>query len=102
MDKRIELHNELKTISGYTNLYFQPPDSLQMKYPAIRYYIRGLDYNYADNKKVIGKDRYEIIILNKKHDMKTVKKILTDFEYSSFDRSYISDGIYHYVLELYY
>ena len=39
-ERRLELHEILCTILGSRNVYFQPPESIKMNYPAIVY---GLD-----------------------------------------------------------
>ena len=36
---KTDLGDKLKEVSGYKNVYFQPPESLKMSYPCIRYEI---------------------------------------------------------------
>ena len=62
-DRRLILDEKLRRILGSTNVYFEPPASLIMKYPCIRYKRSNIDVIFADNKVYLGKNRYEIIAI---------------------------------------
>ena len=47
------------------------------------------------------KDKYEIIVIDKKPSNPAVD-ILLDFPYSSYDRNYVSDNLNHDVITLYF
>ena len=49
MGSRLELQSELEKILGSRNVYFQPPSSLKIKYPAIVYSRNSIDNNFANN-----------------------------------------------------
>lgn len=101
MDRRLELQTKLEGLLGSKNVYYQPPESLKMGYPAIRYSKSKISSNHADNAKYSKFTRYEIIVIDNRPDNKVIQKIL-ELPYSSFDRHYISDNLNHDVIELYY
>ena len=43
MGSRLELQSKLEELLGSRNVYYQPPESLKMKYPAIRYSKEDID-----------------------------------------------------------
>lgn len=101
MGSRIDLQNLLETLLGSENVYYDPPTSLAMKYPAIRYSKSDIDTVYANNSTYKSTKRYEIIVIDKKADNPVIEKLL-NLPYCSFDRHYKSDNLNHDVLILYY
>lgn len=101
MNKRLELQSKLEELLGSRNVYYQPPESLVMEYPAIRYSKAKIQNKYADNVKYSSHDRYEIIVIDKKPDNAVIGKIL-ELPLSSFDRHYISNNLNHDSITLYY
>ena len=102
MASRLELHEELCNILGSRNVYFQPPASVMMTYPCIRYSRSGMDQDYADNKTYKYTNRYELIIIDSDPDSEIPFKILGHFQMCRLDRSYAADNLNHTVLTLYY
>jgi hypothetical protein len=101
MVKRQELQSKLEAMLGSRNVYYQPPASVNMGYPAIRYSKSNIDSEYANNAKYINKRRYEIIVIDNRPDNPVIEKIL-ELPYSSYDRHYTADNLNHDVLTLYY
>lgn len=101
MNRRLELQSKLEELLGSRNVYYQPPESLVMEYPAIRYSKAVIQSKYADNVKYSSHDRYEIIVIDKKPDNAVIGKIL-ELPLSSFDRHYISNNLNHDSITLYY
>lgn len=101
MASRLELQSKFEEILGSKHVYYQPPENLKMEYPCIRYSKSNIDSKYANNKKYINKDRYEVIVIDRKPDNIAIQKIL-DCPLSSFDRHYVSDNLHHDVINLYY
>lgn len=101
MATRLELQSELEKLLGSRNVYYQPPESVKMQYPGIRYSKSNIDTKYAGNKKYINKTRYEITVMDLKPDNPVIEKIL-ELPYSSYDRPYTSDNLNHDVITLYY
>ena len=50
MGQRLDLQTELEELLGSRNVYFQPPESLRMNYPCIRYTRSSGETTFADNK----------------------------------------------------
>ena len=108
MDRRLELHeilceilNITDPIDGDRHTYFQPPASVKMKYPAIRYSLNGIDSKFANDKSYIQSPSYEAILIDRNPDSKYVQKILSTF-CCTFDRSYPKDSLNHFVFTIYY
>ena len=101
MVKRQQLQSELEALLGSRNVYCQPPASVQMKYPAIRYSKSRIDSRFANNAKYINKTLYEITVIDQMPDNPVIEKIL-DLPYSIHDRWYAADGLNHDVIKLYY
>lgn len=101
IDKQQLLQAKLEELLGSRNVYYQPPESLKMKYPAIRYGRSDIVNTYADNIKYSKYDRYEIIVIDSLPNSEVIDKIL-ELPYSSYDRHYAADNLNHDVITLYY
>lgn len=101
MNNRLELHEIFCEILGSRNAYFQPPESVKMSYPAIRYSRKDIKNRFANDKVYMQKDCYEVIVIDKDPDSELVKKVST-FPMCSFDRHYVSDNLNHDVFTLYF
>lgn len=102
MASRLKLHDELKELLGSDNVYFQPPESVKMRYECIRYSRPSIDTLKADDRNYRSVNRYVVYVIG--YDPETVvpQKILEHFPMCSFDNSYVSNNLYHFVLTLYY
>lgn len=101
MDRRLELHEKLCELLGSRNVYYQPPETQKMVYPAIRYSKSDIDGRYADDRTYKKMTRYEIIVIDKKPDNPVIEQLL-EFPYCSYDRHYVSENLNHDSLTLYY
>lgn len=101
MASRLDLQAKLKELLGTGNVYYQPPESIKMEYPAIKYSKSRIDTSKANNSKYSKNTRYEIIVIAKLPDNVVIDKLL-ELPYCSFDRHYISDNLHHDVLTLYF
>lgn len=102
MASRLELHEELCTLLGTRNVYFQPPDTLTMKYDAIRYSPIKLDVKRANNKMYHGVMGYQLITIERKPDSILFPKLLNHFSMITWERAYAKDNLNHNVYTLYY
>ena len=102
MGTRIDLHNELVDILGSSNVYFQPPETVKMKYPAIVYSLDNIQTRFANNNTYKQKRRYSITYITKDPDSNFIDDFLTKLSSVSFDRVYTADNLYHYVYTIYY
>ena len=101
MATRVDLQVKLERILGSRNVYYQPPESVKINYPAIVYSRSDIDINYADDKSYMNTNRYEIIVIDKRPDNDAIGQILM-LPHCSFDRHYTADNLHHDVLTLYY
>ena len=99
---RLELQTELETFLGSTNVYFQPPESVKLKYPCIIYNLSSFDLKKADNIIYNKKDTYNIKIVHYDPDNTLKDEILNKFEYISPTSFYVVDNLYHYTYTLKY
>lgn len=102
MERRVKLGKELRKILGSDNVYFQAPGSLDVKYPAIRYALDGIETTYADNVKYSTRRKYMVTLMDYDVDTPVVDKILSAFYHCSFDRFYVADNLNHWVFTVYY
>ena len=100
MSSRLDLHTILCEILGSRNVYFQPPSSVRMQYPAIVYSRKGIEKRSANDGVYRKLPSYEVILVDKNPDSPFVEKIL-DLPYCSFDRHYESDNLNHDVFTIY-
>ena len=85
---------------GDNPVYYQPPASLHMKYPCIRYKLNTIDTRKADNKKYKKMNRYDVTLIDEDPVSEFVDPIL-DIEYCDLDRTYSSDNLNHFVFTIY-
>lgn len=101
MNNRLELHELLCSILESRNVYFQPPETIKMKYPAIVYSINSIDNKHGDNRSYIRNNSYTITLIDKNPDNEFVNKI-ADLKECRFIRSYQAENLNHYIFVLYY
>lgn len=101
MGTRLELHEILCDILGARNVYFQPPESVMMVYPCIRYSRDTIDTKFADNTKYAYLMKYKVIAIDKDPDSDLMARV-HGLDLCQHDRYYVADGLHHDVFELYF
>jgi len=101
MDRRLELQEILTNILGSSNVYFQPPSTVKMKYPCIVYQRDNIEQKFADNRTYVSLVRYSLTLISRSPENNLVSKIL-ELPYCSYDRFYTADSLNHDVFTLYY
>lgn len=101
MASRLELHSKLKSILGSNNVYFQPPESIKMHYPAIVYSLATIKKLPADDLSYLKYRAYTIILIDQNPDSAFVDKIL-DLPMCNFDRAYAGDNLNHWAFTIFY
>ncbi len=101
MGLRWDLQIILEKILGSRNVYFQPPESVKMKYPAIVYNLDYVKTQHADDFPYVKKKRYSVTLITSDPENTIVDRIL-ELQSCSFERSFTSDNLNHYVFNLYY
>lgn len=102
MASRLELHDELISVIGNNNVYYQPPETIKLKYPCIVYSLDGIDKFNADDKIYHHERRYTCIAIGKDPDTPIIDEMLSHFKMIRYSRRYQSDNLYHDLFELYY
>ena len=97
---RLELHEELCSILGSRNVYFQPPASVRMSYPAIVYSLYNIDNHQADNDIYNQNLQYMLILIDEDPDSEVLER-LRKYRRARFVRPYVSDNLNHYVFTVY-
>jgi hypothetical protein len=101
MATRLDLQEVLEELLGSEHVYYDPPATLKMVYPCIRYSRTGLNVDNADDTKYRKINQYELIVISKKADPEVVEGIL-ELPYSSLGRPYKADNLNHYPITLYF
>lgn len=101
MASRLELHEVLCEILESRNVYFQPPESVKMQYPAIVYSRRSIDNIHANNSVYMQNNSYELTLIHRDPDNDIVEK-LSKLPTCKFDRHFVSDNLNHYTYTLYF
>ena len=101
MANRLDLQSLLEELLGSRNVYYAPPESIKMQYPAIRYSKKKIESVHADDSKYLMRDCYELIVISRTPDHPVIKRLLA-LPYCGYDRPYVADNLYHDVLTIYY
>ena len=101
MDKRLELHAIFEEILGSSNVYYQPPASVKMKYDAIVYSRKNIENVFANNGVYNQHECYEVVVIYRDPDSDIPRKI-SKLPMCRFDRHYEIDNLNHDVFTIYY
>ena len=101
MASRLQLQTELEELLGSKNVYYQPPASVKMSYPAIVYSRNEIRNDFANNDVYSQNRSYEVIVIDKNPDSEIVDKV-SQLPMCRFDRHYTSDNLNHDVFTLFY
>lgn len=80
--------------------YFSPPSDIQMSYPCICYSLSRYTYQKADNQDYLGGKTYTVTVIDEDPDSEIPDKVKERLAYCTFDRSYVADGLNHYVFTI--
>ena len=98
---RLTLHEELCTVLGNRNCYFEPPSIY--RYPCIKYERESPSIEYADNLNYHVTESWMITIIDENPDSDIPRRLVNHFKtYCTKDREYPADGLQHFVYKLYY
>ena len=107
MASRLKLQELLSNIiditepNGDRHVYYNSPESVKMKYPAIKYTRKPPGIKHADNAIYKRMDAYELTLIEDEADSQFVDDLL-QLPYCSYDRFYRADGLNHHVFTLYF
>lgn len=110
MATRFKLQNMLEDIMAsfgvqdddcFHHVYFQPPMSVKMQYPCIKYERSSTNKLPADNLSYIRHPRYTLTFISRDPDDPIVDAI-ANLPKCSHDRYYAADNLNHDVFSLYF
>lgn len=101
MDRRLKLDSILRDFLGNNNTYFDPPESVKMHYPCVRYSRSYIDTRHADNIPYLTRKRYELILIYDDPDSDLPDK-LREYLNVTHDRHYVADNLHHDVFTTYF
>lgn len=101
MSDRLDLQAKFEKILGSRNVYFQPPASVSMRYPAIKYDLKDIKTESANNSSTyIASTGYECVLITKDPDEEYLQKIF-QLPYCKFGRYYKGSNLHHYTFTIY-
>ena len=95
------MQSKLEELLGTKHVYYQPPESKKLEYPAIVYSKSGIANKKADDRRYHQMIRYVLIVIDRMPDNPVIEKLL-DLPYCSYDRSYVADNLNHDSLTIYF
>lgn len=101
MDSRPNLQTMLESLLESRDVYLQPPASLKMRYPCIVWELSDIEASFADNRPYKLDNKYSVTYITTEPDDIFVHK-LASLPKCEFDRSFVSDNLYHFVFTLFY
>lgn len=101
MNNRLKLHELLCETLGSRQVYFQPPESVKMKYPAIVYSRNRIDNEHADDDVYMQSPSYSVTVIDKNPDREIVDKV-SCLPMCRFDRHFTADNLNHDTFTIYY
>lgn len=99
MAQRLSLHQLLETFVD--NVYFQPPENIQLKYPCIIYKRDFADTKFADDKPYNHTKRYMVTVIDPDPDSEIPDKVAA-MPMSLFNRFYTADNLNHDVYSVFF
>ena len=101
-NRRLLLDDIFRTqILGSNNVYFQPPESVKMRYPAIKYSLDNVQNTYADDLPYLSAKRYKVTIIDRDPDS-LLPGLMNSLPFCRMDRWYAADNLNHWVFTIYY
>ena len=98
---REDFHELLVEILGSRNVYFQPPETVKMSYPAIVYSLSEIRNTFANDNVYGQKKSYDVTVIDKNPDSEIVGKVSV-LPLCRFSRHYKSENLNHYTFTIFY
>jgi hypothetical protein len=101
MGRRLDLQTLLQEVLGTENVYFQPPDNLQMQYPCIVYQRYMAKTEFADNNPYNVVDRYQVTVIDPDPDSAIPSRV-SALPMCIKNRFFVVNNLNHDVFSLYF
>jgi hypothetical protein len=99
MAQRLQLHDIL--LSLVSNVYFQPPPNVILKYPCIVYHRDFAVTEFADNDPYVHEIRYLVTVIDRDPDSDIPGKVAA-LPKSLYNRFFTSDDLNHDVYRVFF
>jgi hypothetical protein len=100
MASRLELQEFLEELTE-VEVYFQQPTDIEMQYPCIIYKRDDSWSEHADNQPYAHAKRYEVTVIDRNPDSE-LPDTVEALRYCSFARAFATEGLNHYVFNLFF
>ena len=101
MHNRLDLHELLCEVLGSRNVYYSPPATIRIKYPAIVYSRSDIDNKFANDSVYNQSHVYSITVIDDDPDSEIVER-MSLIPRCKFDRHFVSDNLNHDTFTIYY
>lgn len=101
MASRLKLHEELVEVLGSRFVYFQPPESIKMNYPAIVYERYDIPNRFANDEVYLQAIKYKVTVIDRDPDSEIVSR-MSKFKTARFGKHYVVEGLNHDTFTIYY
>lgn len=103
---RLELHDLLVRALGSENVYYEPPETIKMRYPCIVYNLDRMHTAGANNLPAYRRfDSYTVTYIDPSTVVTgsddCVPERLVHIPGFSYDRQFVQDDLHHYVFTAY-
>jgi hypothetical protein len=99
MARRLDLHQILEEIVD--NVYFQPPENIQLVYPCIVYSRDSANTKFADDRPYSFMQRYQVTVIDRDPDSDIPAKVAA-LPRASYNRFFAAESLNHDVFILYF
>lgn len=100
--RRYEFQAKLAECLGSKNVYFNPPESMKISYPCIVYARSRKSIKRADDNAYSTRTGYDVTIIQRDPDASIVDSIFYSFPYVQYNRTFVSENLYHDVFVIYF
>ena len=101
MGSRIEFQTKLEGILGSRNVYFQPPNNLMMRYPAIVYEVDTIQNDFANNGVYKHDIAYLVTVIDEDPDSE-IKDKISKIPKTAWNRHFSADNLNHDVFRIFF
>ncbi len=101
MATRQDLQKRFESLLGSQNVYFQPPESIKIDYPAIIYGLEDIENTNADDGVYLFNKKYWVTLIDKNPDSLFVDMI-AKLPTCIFDRHFTNENLNNWRFSLYF
>lgn len=101
LSRRLELQAILEEVLGSDNVYFQPPETMKIEYPAIIYKRDQTNTTFAGNLPYSLTKRYMLTVIDSDPDSDIPSRVAR-LPMCIFVRHFASDNLNHDIYNLYF